>query len=190
MNNAFFTYLQLGIGHILDPNGYDHIVFIVVLCAAYTAQEWRRVLWLATAFTVGHSLTLALVALQIVQPNTQLIETLIPLTILLTAIYNVLPRNARVTHIRWHYVLALAFGWIHGMGFSTFFRALMGEKNDILFPLLAFNLGIEVGQLCIVLLILGIATVFFRFFGTKERDWTLFVSGIGFGIALVLLLRG
>jgi len=187
----FKTYLDLGFHHITDPKGYDHILFIATLCAVFRVSEWKKVLLLATAFTVGHSVTLALSALDIVHFSSTLVEVLIPITILLTALYNIIfyaKRNER-SKVYLNYLITLGFGLIHGMGFSTFFKAIMGSSKGIMLPLFAFNLGIELGQIlivCLLLLTLYLLTITCRI---VHRDWTLFVSGAGFGLAVIMLLE-
>lgn len=150
--NSFFVYLKLGINHILDLNGFDHILFILTLCAVYPVKEWKRVALVITAFTLGHSITLALASLRIIFPNQYLVELLIPATILFSGCFNLYFSRLKDDSIRRNtkFVLGLFFGLIHGMGFSSFFSMLMGNSNRILFPLFSFNLGIEIGQLCVI----------------------------------------
>ncbi|RME40186.1 MAG: HupE/UreJ family protein, partial [Deltaproteobacteria bacterium] len=125
----FHTFLQLGIGHIADLAALDHILFILTLCAIYRPEAWKQILILVTAFTLGHSLTLALAGLELVEVPASLVESAIPVTI-----------------------MAAGFGLIHGMGFANYFRSLMMAAGDeIVLPLFAFNLGIEIGQIGIVL---------------------------------------
>ena len=154
------AYTELGFDHILDPQGYDHILFVVALCAIYLIQDWKKVLILVTAFTIGHSLTLALSSLKIVNISASLVEKLIPITIILTCIYNIwkartnLPSKqstVREEKVMANYVLALGFGLIHGLGFSNFFKAMLGRDESIVMPLLSFNIGVELGQIVIVL---------------------------------------
>jgi hypothetical protein len=183
----FKTYFQLGLEHILDLQGADHMAFIVVLCAIFLLRDWKRIILLATAFTIGHSLTLALAAMQIIPVNSVLIELLIPITIMLTAMYNAY-KPLRSEMIQWDYLLAAGFGLIHGMGFSNFFRAMFTENTDMLLPLLYFNLGVETGQIIIILCLLMISFITVEKFGVKRRDWTLFLCGLGFGMALHIML--
>ena len=195
MESQFSTYLKLGLTHIADPQAYDHIVFIIALCAVYRLTEWRRVAILVTAFTIGHSITLALAALKIVTPQYDVVEKLIPITICLTAIYNVLkPENQDNTSVfskslNLNYIFALVFGLIHGLGFSNFFKELLGTDADIVAPLFAFNVGIEIGQLLIVSFILIASFLAFNVFKVKQISWTQFISGAAFGIAVTLLLK-
>lgn len=192
MQSDFATYLQLGFQHIADLSGYDHILFIVALCAIYTLAQWKRVAILVTAFTIGHSLTLALAALNVVRLPQDLIEFLIPVTIMLTALYNVFGAQRQDQGvIRLNYLLALVFGLIHGMGFSNFFRSLLmpDEQGQLVRQLLAFNIGVELGQLAIVAVILAIAYVAMSVLRAPKREWTLFLSGGAFGLALVMALE-
>ncbi|MEL6635508.1 MAG: HupE/UreJ family protein [Bacteroidota bacterium] len=192
MDSLFTTYLQLGFEHISDPKAYDHIVFLVALCAIYRPQEWKRVLLLVTAFTIGHSLTLLLAVLDIIRFPGSVIELLIPITILATAFYNVSqPAERGPQAMRWNYAFALFFGFIHGMGFSNYLRALLmpGEEGQLWLQLLAFNLGIELGQIMIVACILLLAGLAFGLLRVKAAAWNQFVSGAAAGIALTLLLQ-
>ena len=196
MNNLFGTYLQLGFEHISDLAGYDHILFIVALCAIYRLKEWRRVAILVTAFTIGHSVTLVLAALDVVTFPARWIEFLIPVTIILTALYNVLftgregeqTETAERRSIRLNYLFALLFGLIHGMGFSNFFRASLfpGEESLLVRQLLAFNIGVELGQLMIVGIVLLLAFVVIEIGKARQREWNLFVSGAAAGVAFIL----
>ncbi|RMG81494.1 MAG: HupE/UreJ family protein [Bacteroidetes bacterium] len=191
MKSVFEVFLGLGFDHILDPEAYDHILFVVALCAVYQLKEWRKVAVLVTAFTVGHSLTLALAAMEIIRFPAQLIELLIPVTILLTALYNCwnAEGRAKTAFLRVPYFLALVFGLIHGMGFSNFFRSTLmpGQEDQLLKQLFAFNIGVELGQLVIVAGILVLSFLAFNVFKIKQRDWTLFLSGAAAGVALVLI---
>lgn len=194
MQSFFVTYLELGFKHIADLAGYDHILFITALCAIYRPAEWRRVAILVTAFTIGHSITLALAALNIIPTNPRWIEFLIPVTILFTAFYNVLiyrPQAGRSPQLPGNYFFALLFGLIHGMGFSNFFRALSQGANDPKFiqQLLAFNLGVELGQLVIVGVLLLLAGLVLNGLRIAQREWNLFISGAAAGLALVMALE-
>lgn len=194
MKSMFRTYLEMGFDHISDINAYDHILFLVALCAIYRLSEWKKILILVTAFTIGHSLTLALAAFEVITFPAKYIEFLIPVTILITSLYNVLSQpatNPIATNrsINRNYIFALFFGLIHGMGFSNFLRSLLmpGQEEDLVPQLLAFNIGVELGQLLIVACILGVSFLVLSIFNAKQREWTLFVSGAAAGIALLLM---
>ena len=185
-------YINLGFQHISDLAGYDHILFLLALCAVYSIDQWRRLFILVTAFTVGHSITLALSSFGWVVIPSHIIEFLIPVTILITAIRNVaVPTSDQLTddqgNMTGHYLVALCFGFIHGMGFSNYFRALMLDSSSITIPLLGFNLGIEIGQLLVVSIVVIVASLVVKFAQVKHRDWNLFISGAAAGISLVLM---
>ena len=199
MKSGFQTYLELGFQHITDLDGYDHILFIVALCAIYTLKEWRKVAILVTAFTIGHSITLALAALEIIPIPAATIEFLIPVTIVITAVYNVTihkmdgnASNATFNRrLNMNYIFALVFGLIHGLGFSNFLRSMLmpGQEDQLVMQLLAFNIGVELGQLTIVAVILFIAYMVMNPLRVKQREWNVFVSGAAAGIALIMALE-
>jgi hypothetical protein len=186
---SFAFYLETGLRHILDLAGYDHILFVVALCAVYRPQQWRPLLVLITAFTLGHSLTLALAALKLIVLPTEVIEFLIPVTIFLTAVYNFRRGAAPTATVhRWlSYALALGFGLIHGVGFSNYFRSLLGREADITLPLFAFNLGLELGQVVIVSLTLLVGWLLVQKAGLAQRYWTYGLSGFVAAVALYLM---
>lgn len=195
MKSMFQTYLEMGFDHISDIDAYDHILFLVALCAIYRLAEWKKILILVTAFTIGHSITLALAAFEIISFPSNIIEFLIPVTILITSLYNVFSTaNLELEgtfdrKITTNYVFALFFGLIHGMGFSNFLRAMImpGQEKELVPQLLAFNIGVELGQLLIVGCILALSFVVLSLFRAKQREWTLFVSGAAAGVALLLM---
>lgn len=188
--SQFKLYFDLGLEHILDIAGFDHLVFIIILCAIYIFRDWQRVIILVTAFTIGHSITLALATFRVVTVNSQMVEFLIPLTIFITAISNIIRKDSKSSkRVQVNYYLALFFGLIHGLGFSNNLRSLLGSDERIVTQLLAFNLGIEVGQLIIVTVFLVIATIFVDLIGVNRRDWRLVISSFGGGIALILMIQ-
>ncbi|MBS1489906.1 MAG: HupE/UreJ family protein [Bacteroidetes bacterium] len=187
---SFSLYFVLGREHILDyANGYDHILFVVALCALYTWSDWKRVLVLVTAFTIGHSITLALATLQIISINSNLVEFLIPLTIFITALSNIFKKGESLgsSKIQINYLFALFFGLIHGMGFSNYLRALLGKSSSIVSPLLAFNLGLEFGQIIVVTLFLTISYILVTWLKVNQRDWRMVISSAIAGIAFILM---
>lgn len=187
--SQFQLYFQLGIQHILDLDGFDHILFVVALCAIYVARDWKKILILVTAFTVGHSLTLALATLNVIKVNSDLIEFLIPVTIGITAFSNILkPKPSSGRGLQINYLFALFFGLIHGMGFSNYLRSLLGREASIFEPLLAFNLGLEVGQLAIVAIFLLVSGVLVGIFGVNRKDWALVLSSIVLGMSIMMML--
>lgn len=187
--SEFELYFGLGRDHILDyRNGYDHILFVVALCAMYLVRDWRKLLILVTAFTIGHSITLALATLQLIPVDAALVEFLIPLTIFITAVSNIFRSteiSERSTYINYGY--ALFFGLIHGMGFSNYLRSILGKDQSIVTQLFAFNVGLEFGQLIIVGIFLIIGFVLVDLFTVDRRDWKQVISSAIAGIALVLM---
>ena len=187
--SQFELYFQLGKDHILDyKNGYDHILFVVALCTIYLLRDWKKVLILVTAFTIGHSITLALSTLQIISVDQGLIEFLIPVTIFVTAVSNIF-RNTelsdRTTYINYGY--ALFFGLIHGLGFSNYLKTILGKDRGIVAQLFAFNIGLELGQIIIVGIFLILAFILVDLFTVNRRDWKMVLSSIIAGMALLLM---
>ena len=188
--SEFQLYFGLGKSHILDyANGYDHIIFVVALCALYLTREWKQILILVTAFTIGHSITLALSTLRIISVKVELIEFLIPLTIFITAVSNLFKNENNLTSrsVQMNYFFAGFFGLIHGLGFSSYLRSILGKDETILTQLFAFNLGLEFGQLVIVAIFMAAAFVLVDLFGLNRRDWKMVISSAIAGIALVLM---
>jgi hypothetical protein len=185
----FALYFTLGREHILDWKGYDHILFVIALCGVYLLSDWKKLLILVTAFTIGHSLTLALSAFNLIQIPSELIEFLIPLTILITALSNLGTSTKSAYHGRWIYIMALVFGLIHGMGFSNYLKSLLGTDVSIIAQLLAFNLGLEIGQILIVISILALAQLMVNQFSIKQRDWIIFLSAAVFSLSLQMSLE-
>lgn len=188
----FEIFLPLGFQHITDIQGYDHILFVIALCAIYRLNDWKKVAFLVTAFTIGHSITLALATINLISYSTKLVELLIPITIFLTCFINFYHKSAEYssdieTPSFFRYPIAMIFGLIHGMGFSNYLRSLLGKEESIWQPLLAFNIGLELGQLVIVVIILTISSLLLDIFRVKKHDWNLILSGIVLGIALMLI---
>lgn len=188
--STFELYFGLGRDHILDyAHGYDHILFVVALCAVYVLRDWKKILILVTSFTIGHSITLALATLRVVHFNADLIEFLIPLTIFITAIANLFRSEESVTRANIHinYLFALVFGLIHGLGFSNYLREILGQQENIFTPLLAFNLGLELGQIIVVAIFLAITFILIDLLTLNRRDWKMIISSAIAGIAFVLM---
>lgn len=188
--SEFELYFDLGKDHILDyANGYDHILFVVALCALYIFRDWKNLLILVTAFTIGHSITLALSTLRIISVNADIIEFLIPLTIFITAVSNVFRNEENLTprSLQLNYAYALFFGLIHGLGFSNYLRSILGRDKSIITQLFAFNVGIELGQIIIVIIFLVAGFITINLCGASRRDWKMVISSVIAGMALVLM---
>lgn len=195
--NEFWLWFNTGAEHILDWNGYDHILYVMALCVLFSVKEWKKLLILVTAFTIGHSLTLAVSALNIFTMKQGIIEVLIPITILFTCIVNLYYKrlnsvqqdNRNPKSYTFNYALALLFGFIHGMGFSYLLRSMLGKEESVIFPLLSFNLGLELGQLIIVAVMLLFSIFLTRFTRIKKGDYVFFISSAVFGIAFLLFVQ-
>ena len=188
--SEFGLYFTLGQEHILDyANGYDHILFVLALCAIYLVRDWKKILILVTAFTIGHSITLALATLQLVTVDPAFIEFLIPLTIFITAASNLFKKEETQStgKVQINYIFALLFGLIHGLGFSNYLRAILGKNQSILSQLLAFNLGLEFGQIIVVAIFLAICFLVVDVLKANRRDWKMVLSSAIAGIAIILM---
>lgn len=186
----FQMYLGMGLRHITDITAYDHIIFILALCGVYKLNDWKKVLILVTAFTLGHSVTLILATLDIISFPKNLIEILIPITIIITALFNVINFDKREnSSSKVKYMLALGFGLIHGMGFSNYLKMALEKGENVFQPLLAFNVGVEIGQIGIVFIILALSYLMTTKLRVGEKTLTVFISGAAFGIALMLLVE-
>lgn len=184
----FNIYFGLGCQHILDWQGYDHILFIVALCGIYQLADWRKILVLVTAFTIGHTVTLALSVFDKIIINSNWIEFLIPVTIVITSLTNIL-RKQNPNQSLFGYTFPLFFGLIHGMGFSNYLKSLLGQSENIVLQLFAFNLGLEFGQIVIVLTVLLTSYFFVNKLKVKPREWNLFLSSAIFGISLIMAIE-
>ena len=192
--SEFLNYLSLGFSHIIALSGRDHILFIIALCAIYEVADWKKILLLVTAFTLGHSITLALATLNVISYNKDLIELLIPVTIVFTCVLNVNidpkqlnGRNNKAILMR--YPVAMVFGLIHGMGFSSFLKSMLGKDQGIIIQLLAFNIGLEFGQILIVSAILFFSLLCLDILKVKRNSWILITSGITAGMALEIIFK-
>ena len=181
----FSIFFPMGIEHITDLNGLDHILFITALCMRYLISDWKKLLILVTAFTIGHSITLALSTLNIISLPQRWTEFFIALTIVITAFNNWFVKDFTFkTRYPAIYFFALFFGLIHGLGFSTLLKSMLGQDQNIVVQLLAFNLGLEVGQLIIVACILIITYLLIKVLNINRRSFLLFASG---GIAALAI---
>lgn len=189
--SEFYTYFQVGLHHVLDYKAYDHILFLIALIASLSFRDWRKVLILVTIFTIGHTLSLFLSVFNVVAINAAFVEFLIPLTILFTAIYNIIfikksIKNNQITIID---LVTLFFGIIHGLGFSNYIKSiLIGTKSEKILPLSEFALGIEAAQIIVVFTVLLLGYIAQTVFKTNKRDWILVTSSIIIGVVLPIII--
>ena len=185
----FGFYFRLGWEHIISANALDHQLFIAALAAIYLLQDWRQVLILVTAFTIGHSLTLALSVLDIVRFPSNWVEFLIPVTIVITAFSNLFQKKFTSRSVSINYFLALFFGLIHGMGFANTLRFMLAKDQNLGWGLLGFNLGLEVGQIVVVMIVLLIAHVMVNIIRVKRKEWVIFLSALVLGLAFKIAVE-
>ncbi len=185
----FWLYFKLGLEHVLDWNAYDHILFLIVLSAAYTFNSWKRLLILVTLFTLGHTVSLVLANYNVVSVSSQWVEFLIPVTIMAAAIFNLFTagREQRAEKLGLFYIVTVFFGLIHGFGFATYYK-MINDSNEVL-PLIEFALGVELSQIIVVFLVLIFAFVFQMLFRFNKRDWVLVVSSIVIGMVIPMLIE-
>lgn len=184
----FWLYFNLGLHHVLDWKAYDHVLFLIVLCAAYNFSSWKKILILVTMFTIGHTISLLLASYNVVSVSGKVIEFLIPITILATAIFNLFTagKTNRVEKMTVFYTFTLFFGLIHGLGFASFYNQLQSDRE--LLPLLEFALGIETAQIIVVIIFLIISFIFQTIFRFNKRDWILVVSSIVIGMVIPMVI--
>ena len=187
MNDVAF-YFKTGWHHIISWNALDHILFIIALSAIYLAQNWKQVLVLVTAFTIGHSLTLALSVYDIIRINEKWVEFLIPCTIVATGVFNFMVKDFKHRSLRINYFLALFFGLIHGLGFANTIRFMLAKDQHIALPLVSFNIGLEAGQIVVVAFILSISFLLVNKLKLNRKWWVWALSGIAMLIALNMMV--
>jgi HupE / UreJ protein len=185
----FDFYFGLGWHHIISKDTLDHQLFIAALAAIYLAKDWKQVLVLVTAFTIGHSLTLALSVFDVIRFNSKWVEFLIPLTIIITALSNLLQKKFTAQSIRINYVLALLFGLIHGMGFANSIRFIMADDQNLGWSLFGFNVGLEAGQIIVVAALLLLSYLIVTILKINRREWVIFLSAGVFALALKMVLE-
>jgi hypothetical protein len=189
--DEFWIYLKLGLTHVLDVNAYDHVLYLIALVASYDFYRWKRVLWLVTVFTIGHTLSLVLAGYDILQVNMEWVEFLIPVSIIIASMYNLTIAGRRnQDNKKWLlYMVTLFFGLVHGFGFSSYFQMLAAKKDQIFTMLIEFALGIELAQVIVVLMVLIIGFIAKRAFRVAKRDWILVTSSLVIGMALPILFE-
>ncbi|MFT3793622.1 HupE/UreJ family protein [Flavobacterium sp.] len=190
--SEFLIYLEIGLHHVLDIRGYDHILFLMALTVPYAFKDWKRVLLLVSIFTIGHTLALVLSVFGVIMIKAALVEFLIPITILITAVYNLFTagKGGKKDGINIVGFITLFFGIIHGLGFSNYFKSILsGNASDKIAPLLEFALGIEIAQLIVVLVVLLISFVLQHFARFSKRDFTLVTSAFVIGVVVPMLLE-
>ncbi len=190
MLENFWFNVQYGINHVLDPNGYDHVLFLMVLAVPYVFKDWKRVLILVSMFTLGHTLSLVLAAYDVVSVNGKLVEFLIPVTILIAALYNVFTagKKEKSSKLSLLFFATLFFGLIHGLGFAREFKMFAGQSENKLKLLIEFALGIEIAQIIIVFVVLFLGFLFQTIFRFSKRDWVMVLSAVVVGLVIPMIV--
>ncbi len=189
--SEFWIYFQLGLKHIINVFSYDHILFLIALSVPFSFKDWKRILLLVTLFTVGHSMSLLLVIFGIVAIKVSVVEMLIPITILIVALFNLFTagKTNKKESINLIFFVTLFFGIIHGLGFSTYFKSIIaGNTTSKLLPLSEFALGIEAAQIIVVFVVLILSYIVQTFFRFSKRDWTLVMSAFIIGVVLPMII--
>lgn len=191
MLENFWFNVEYGINHVLDINAYDHVLFLIVLTVPYLFKDWKRVLLLVSMFTLGHTLSLVLAAYKVVSVNATVVEFLIPISILVVALFNVFTsgKGAQKEKVGVLFLTTLAFGLIHGLGFAREFQMLLGDTDNKLEVLLEFALGIELSQVIIVFIVLFLSYVVQTIFRFTRRDWIMVISAIVVGLVIPMILN-
>jgi hypothetical protein len=191
MFENFWFNIQYGINHVLDLNAYDHVLFLIVLTVPYMFKDWKRVLLLVSMFTLGHTLSLILAVYDIISVKAQMVEFLIPITILIVALFNVFTsgKGAQKEKIGILFLSTLFFGLIHGLGFAREFKMLLGDTDNKLILLFEFALGIELSQIIIVFVVLFIGFLMQTIFRFNKRDWIMIISAIVVGLVIPMILN-
>jgi len=187
--NDFLFYLKFGWEHIINKNALDHIFFITVIAAIYLLQDWRQVLVLVTAFTIGHAITLILSVKNIVNVNQSLVQFLIPCTIVFTALSNLFLKTFTAKSIRVNYFLALIFGLIHGLSFAQNLKWILAGDQSFTIAWLGFSVGLELGQILIVLMILLIAQIVVGFIKLQRHYWVIIISAVVLSLAMQMAIE-
>lgn len=187
--SEFNFYFGLGREHIMSWQALDHLLFITALAAIYVLKDWKQVLILVTAFTIGHSITLVLSVLDIIRFSSGWVEFLIPCTIVITAISNLFQKKFTPKSIRINYFLALFFGLVHGMGFANTIRFMLAKDQSLGWGLFGFNVGLEAGQIVVVAIILFTSFIMMNLLKINRREWVIFLSAGIFSLALKIALE-
>lgn len=188
--DQFWFYTKQGLTHVLDLKAYDHILFLIVLTVPYVFKDWKRVLWLVTVFTIGHTFSLFLSVYDVISVNSNLVEFLIPMTILIAAIFNIFTagKGSSKEKLGLVFFITLFFGVIHGLGFSNYLKMISSGHNKFL-SLIEFAVGIEIAQVIIVFLVLIIGFIVQTIFRFNKKDWITIISAIVIGLVIPMLGR-
>lgn len=190
--SEFWIYFQIGLKHVLDTHAYDHVLFLIALAIPFTFKDWKRIVLLVTLFTIGHTMALLLSVFGIIAIKVNVVELLIPITILITAVFNLFTagKSSKKESINLIFFITLFFGIIHGLGFSNYFKSILGgDANSKILPLSEFALGIEAAQIVVVFVVLILSYIVQTVFRFSKRDWTLVMSAFIIGVVIPLIIQ-
>ncbi len=187
--DEFIFYTEFGLTHVLDVQAYDHVLFFIVLTINYGFKDWKKALWLITFFTIGHTLTLTLSTYHLIYVKMDIVEFLIPLTIFITAFYNISTSKKIYKNKTIGSFFAFTFGLIHGLGFSGAIRILIDDTDQKFLPIMEFALGIEIAQIVVVLIIFSLGFFVLNLFKIKKRDMVLVASSVVIGLIIPMLIE-
>lgn len=188
--SEFLIYFQIGLKHVLDIHAYDHVLFLIALSVPFSFNDWKRILLLVTVFTIGHTTALFLSVFGIIAVKVKVVELLIPITILITALYNLFTagKTSKNGSVNLVFIITLFFGIIHGLGFSNYFKTILGGSNlSKLLPMSEFALGIEVAQIVVVFVVLILSYIVQTVFRFSKRDWALVMSAFIIGVVVPMI---
>lgn len=189
--NEFLLYFKIGLNHVLDYNAYDHVLFFIALIIPYSFKDWIKVLQLVTVFTIGHTVSLLLSVYNLISINSELVEFLIPISILITALFHLFTAGKNTkSGFNLEIGFTLFFGIIHGLGFANYFKSMIvGEKVKQIIALLEFALGIEAAQITVVFIVLALSYIFQNFIRFSKRDWAIMIASFVIGVVLPIVLN-
>ncbi|HEY4617840.1 MAG TPA: HupE/UreJ family protein [Flavobacterium sp.] len=189
--SQFWIYFQIGLKHVLDVHSYDHVLFLIALAIPFSFKDWKRIVLLVSLFTIGHTMALLLSVFGIIAIKVSVVELLIPITILITALYNLFTagKSNRKEGLNLIFFITLFFGIIHGLGFSNYFKSILGGSAlSKLLPLSEFALGIEAAQIVVVFIVLILSYIVQTVFRFSKRDWALVFSAFVIGVVLPMII--
>jgi hypothetical protein len=190
--SQFWIYFQIGLKHVLDIYAYDHVLFLIALAVPFSFKDWKRIVLLVSLFTIGHTIALMLSVFGIIAVKVNVVEFLIPITILITALFNLFTagKSSKKESINLVFFITLFFGIIHGLGFSNYFKTILGgTPSSKLLPLGEFALGIEAAQIVVVFIVLILSYIVQTLFRFSKRDWTLVMSAFIIGVVVPLIIK-
>ncbi|MFV8268735.1 HupE/UreJ family protein [Flavobacterium sp. GT2N3] len=190
--SEFWIYFQIGLKHVLDIHAYDHVLFLIALAIPFSFKDWKRIVLLVTLFTIGHTMALLLSIFDIIATKVNVVELLIPITILITALFNLFTagKSSKKESINLVFFITLFFGIIHGLGFSNYFKSILGgDAASKIVPLSEFALGIEAAQIVVVFVVLILSYIVQTIFRFSKRDWTLVMSAFIIGVVIPLIVE-